>query len=179
MIWSYIFNYIIISIAFICPCCANPIYTTTVSEFNEFEPRLKSTKNRVQLSAGLNLETWIYNFKWNQPYSSRDLNLSDQLGLINPYFKQFEKTDNLQLKFLYKSDIFTTGNHSELSELNTFRLKKNLKLRLQSLSVVIFSLPTVNVIQGTLVPKLTLGPFLTLSVRKSSKLSLSSVFMNI
>ena len=28
-----------------------------MSEFNEFEPRLKSTKNRFQLSAGLNLET--------------------------------------------------------------------------------------------------------------------------
>ena len=28
-----------------------------VSEFNEFELRLKSTKNRFQLSAGLNLET--------------------------------------------------------------------------------------------------------------------------
>ena len=28
----------------------------TVSEFNEFEPRLKSAKNRFQLSAGLNLE---------------------------------------------------------------------------------------------------------------------------
>ena len=27
-----------------------------VSEFNEFEPRLKSTKNRFQLRAGLNLE---------------------------------------------------------------------------------------------------------------------------
>ena len=27
-----------------------------VSEFNEFEPRLKSVKNRFQLSAGLNLE---------------------------------------------------------------------------------------------------------------------------
>ena len=27
------------------------------SEFNEFEPRLKSAKNRFQLSAGLNLET--------------------------------------------------------------------------------------------------------------------------
>ena len=26
------------------------------SEFNEFEPRLKSAKNRFQLSAGLNLE---------------------------------------------------------------------------------------------------------------------------
>ena len=30
---------------------------STVSEFNEFEPRLKSVKNRVQLSFGLNLET--------------------------------------------------------------------------------------------------------------------------
>ena len=29
----------------------------TEPEFNEFEPRLKSTKNRFQLSAGLNLET--------------------------------------------------------------------------------------------------------------------------
>ena len=30
---------------------------TEDSEFIEFEPRLKSAKNRVQLSAGLNLET--------------------------------------------------------------------------------------------------------------------------
>ena len=29
----------------------------SVSEFNEFEPPLKSAKNRFQLSAGLNLET--------------------------------------------------------------------------------------------------------------------------
>ena len=28
----------------------------TASEFNEFEPRLKSAKNRFQSSAGLNLE---------------------------------------------------------------------------------------------------------------------------
>ena len=28
-----------------------------VSEFNEFEPRSKSAKNRFQLSAGLNLKT--------------------------------------------------------------------------------------------------------------------------
>jgi len=28
----------------------------SVSEFNEFEPRLKSAKNRIQLSAGLNLK---------------------------------------------------------------------------------------------------------------------------
>ena len=27
-----------------------------MSEFNEFKPRLKSAKNRFQLSAGLNLE---------------------------------------------------------------------------------------------------------------------------
>ena len=30
---------------------------TTESEFNEFEPRLKSAKTRFELSAGLNLET--------------------------------------------------------------------------------------------------------------------------
>ena len=30
--------------------------THTESEFNEFEPRLKSAKKRFQLSAGLNLE---------------------------------------------------------------------------------------------------------------------------
>ena len=30
--------------------------TSLVSEFNEFELRLKSAKNRFQLSAGLNLE---------------------------------------------------------------------------------------------------------------------------
>ena len=29
----------------------------SVSEFNEFEPRLKSAKNRFQLDAGLTLET--------------------------------------------------------------------------------------------------------------------------
>ena len=29
---------------------------TSVSEFNKFEPRIKSVKNRFQLSAGLNLE---------------------------------------------------------------------------------------------------------------------------
>jgi len=32
------------------------IFTKTVSEFNEFKPRLKSPNNRFQLSAGLNLE---------------------------------------------------------------------------------------------------------------------------
>ena len=30
--------------------------THSVSEFNEFEPRLKSAKNQFQLSASLNLE---------------------------------------------------------------------------------------------------------------------------
>ena len=32
------------------------IINKSVSEFKEFEPRLKSAKNRFQLSAGLNLE---------------------------------------------------------------------------------------------------------------------------
>ena len=34
----------------------NHKYKETVSEFNEFEPGLKSAKNRIQLSAGLNLK---------------------------------------------------------------------------------------------------------------------------
>ena len=45
-----------------CECDANHSYFKPrlfflqVSEFNEFEPRLKSAINRFQLSAGLNLE---------------------------------------------------------------------------------------------------------------------------
>ena len=34
----------------------------TESEFDEFEPRLKSDKNRFQMSAGLNLKKLEYNF---------------------------------------------------------------------------------------------------------------------
>ena len=37
------------------------LFVKLVSEFNEFEPRLKSAKNRFQLSAGLNLEKFIIN----------------------------------------------------------------------------------------------------------------------
>ena len=43
-------------------------------EFNEFEPRLNSAKNRFQLSAGLNFEADGHDFKWNQSYLSRGLN---------------------------------------------------------------------------------------------------------
>ena len=50
------------------------VIISTVSEFNEFEPRLKSAKNRFQLSAGLYLKKMEYKFKWNQPYLSRGLN---------------------------------------------------------------------------------------------------------
>ena len=32
------------------------VFKSLVSEFNEFEPRLKTAKNWFQLSAGLNLE---------------------------------------------------------------------------------------------------------------------------
>ena len=44
----------------------------SVSEFNEFEPRLKSAKNQFQLSAGLNLEK--FDTTLNQPYLSRGSN---------------------------------------------------------------------------------------------------------
>ena len=46
-----------------------------VSEFNVLNPpSLKSSKNRFQLSAVLNLENFLYNLKWNPPYFSRGLN---------------------------------------------------------------------------------------------------------
>ena len=38
----------------------------TEAEFNEFEPRLKSAKNRFQLSAGLNIETLKIVFEKNE-----------------------------------------------------------------------------------------------------------------
>ena len=50
------------------------IFVFPMSEFNEVEPWLKSAKKRFQLSPGLNKIE--YNFKWNQPYLSRHLNLS-------------------------------------------------------------------------------------------------------
>ena len=37
----------------------NRLFMHAESEFNEFEPRLKSAKNRFQLSTGLNFETLI------------------------------------------------------------------------------------------------------------------------
>ena len=46
------------------------IFVFPMSEFNEVEPWLKSAKKRFQLNK---IE---YNFKWNQPYLSRHLNLS-------------------------------------------------------------------------------------------------------
>ena len=55
----------------------------TVSEFNEFEPSLKSAKNWFYLSASQNIE---YNFKWNQPYLSRVLNLSRGSNSLNATF---------------------------------------------------------------------------------------------
>ena len=42
-----------------------------LQRFNEFKPRLKSCKNRFQLSARLKSWKIEYNFKWNQPYLSR------------------------------------------------------------------------------------------------------------
>ena len=48
----------------------------TVSEFNEFEPRLKSAKNRFQLSVCLNLENC-------NTILSRGLNLSRGSNSLN------------------------------------------------------------------------------------------------
>ena len=64
-------------------------------EFKEFEPRFKSAKTRFKLSAGLTLEHLI-NFKWNQPYLIRGLNLNRRSNSLN------SATDKLVL--LTKSD---------------------------------------------------------------------------
>ena len=57
-----------------------------VSEFNKFEPRLKSAKNRFLYSTGMKSWNIKYNFKWNQPYLSRVTNslnsASESLTLI-------------------------------------------------------------------------------------------------
>ena len=62
-----------------------------LSEFNEFRTRLKSPKNRFQLSAVLNLKKIEYNFKWSQPYLSRGSNslnsASCRRSFKDPLFK--------------------------------------------------------------------------------------------
>ena len=50
-------------------------------EFNEFEPWFKSAKTRFKLSAGF-WNIW-YNFKWNQPYLNRGLNLNPRSNSLN------------------------------------------------------------------------------------------------
>ena len=77
----------------------------SVSEFNEFEPRLKSAKNRFQLSAGLNLEK--LNTKWNQPYLSRGLNLSSGSNSLNSAsgFRENRIYDNSTLSLVMQCII--------------------------------------------------------------------------
>ena len=54
-----------------------------MSEFNEFEPRLKSAKNRFQLSAGLNLETLNTILSETNHYLRGGLNLSRLSNYLN------------------------------------------------------------------------------------------------
>ena len=64
---------------------------SSVFEFNEFEPRLKSAKNRFQLSADNNLETLNTILSWNQLYLSRGLNLSRGSNSLNSASDQLFK----------------------------------------------------------------------------------------
>ena len=55
-----------------------------VSEFNEFEPRFKSVKNRFQLSAGLNLEKLNTILSGtNYVWAARGINLCRGLNSLN------------------------------------------------------------------------------------------------
>ena len=70
-----------------------------MSEFNEFRPRLKSNKNRFQLSAGLNLEI-EYNFNWYQPNLSRGSNSLNSASVeISPKVN-LKNIDHVRFNFL-------------------------------------------------------------------------------
>ena len=56
---------------------------SSVSEFNEFEPRLKSAKKPVLIERRLKYWKIEYNFMWNQPYLSRGLILSRGSNSMN------------------------------------------------------------------------------------------------
>ena len=55
-----------------------------VSEFNEFEPWLKSAKNRFQLSAGLNFKK-LNKFKLNSSRGSNSLNSASKVTIMIKY----------------------------------------------------------------------------------------------
>jgi len=58
----------------------------SVSEINEFEPRLKSPKKPVSIEPRLKSWNIEYNFKWNQPYLSSGYFISQYaLSVKHPY----------------------------------------------------------------------------------------------
>ena len=59
------------------------IFMSPESEFNEFKPRLKSPKKPVSIQRRLKPWKIKYNFKWNQLYLSRGLNLSRGSNSLN------------------------------------------------------------------------------------------------
>ena len=73
--------------------CRRSLEITTESEFNEFNPRLKSPKNRIQSTARLKSWKNEYNSKWNQPYLSRGSNSfnSASVSLILLLFLDFRR----------------------------------------------------------------------------------------
>ena len=72
-----------------------------MSEFNEFKPRLKPSKNRFQLSAGLNLEK-----------------LKSIIIIFKTVFFSCGFTLKVDCAFLLQEQIF------EFSQLNTFKPRK-------------------------------------------------------
>ena len=74
------------------------IFVDPKTEFNEFEPHLKSIKNRFQLSVGLNLENIENSFKWNQPYLSRASNLSRSFNSLNSAPEHFRESNWIETR---------------------------------------------------------------------------------
>ena len=64
-------------------CIVLVFFDNPESEFNEFEPRLKSAKNRFPIERRPKSWNIEYNFKWNQPYFSHVSNLSRGSNFLN------------------------------------------------------------------------------------------------
>ena len=78
-----------------------------MSKFNELEPRLKSSKNWFQLKQSWNNE---YDFKWNEPYLSRGLNLGRGSNSLNSasgkILKKYVNNVSLKINLSWNPDFW-------------------------------------------------------------------------
>ena len=85
-------------------------------EFKEFKPRFKSAKTRFK-----SWNIW-YNFKWNQPYLNRGINLNRRSNSLNSATEYLFSYFNLQ-NLMENSSQKNIRNHQlrKLSKITTWR----------------------------------------------------------